>query len=202
MDHGSARPGPSDDQGMRQQFEAGFRAGRGTGEPATGAGDSRADSSSIVERVSAFLRRADVDAALRFLNARTRFRFTGVFQVEPPTLRNIRLVDRENPTLNVSGAVADLDIGYCGIACATLVPFQTADAREDPRLQSHPARNSMISYAGVPIRMANGVAWGTLCHYDVRPRLIPPDELSILLAAAPLFAAWVTQQITPRRATL
>ena len=156
---------------------------------------TRPDIVEIIARVSSFLEDGAIDSALRYLNARTRFRFTGIFQVEPPLLRNIRLVDRENPTLNLSGAVAKLDVGYCGIACATQAPFVTSDARHDQRLQSHPARESMISYAGVPIRMPSGLTWGTLCHYDLRPRLMPATELRILEAATPLFTAWIGQQI-------
>lgn len=39
-------------------------------------------------------------AALRFLNARTRFRYTGIYAIDPPTLRSIDLFDRENPSLH------------------------------------------------------------------------------------------------------
>ena len=146
-----------------------------------------------VAHVTALLAHARIDDALRFLNGRTRFRFTGIFEVDPPALRNIRLIDRENPGVNVSGAVATVDVGYCGIACSTGAPFVTANAGKDSRLRTHPARSSMMSYAGVPLRLASGVVWGTLCHYDVRPRLLPPSELSLLEAAAPRVAGWVAQ---------
>src|SRR5690349_7006368 len=39
--------------------------------------------------------------ALEFLNARTRYRFTGIYHAEPPLLRNLFLFDRENPSLHV-----------------------------------------------------------------------------------------------------
>ena len=149
----------------------------------------------ILARVRAFIEKSDVESALRYLNGRTRFRFTGIFQVEPPLLRNVRLFDRENPKLNVSGAVAQIDVGYCGIACEARAPFYTPDARHDERLGSHPARNSMISYAGVPLRMPSGIAWGTLCHYDTRPRLLPQTELPIMEAAVPYFVSWVEKNL-------
>ena len=133
-------------------------------------------------------------AALQLLNRRTRFRFTGLYRVEPLLLRNIHLFDRENPNLNVSGTVSPLTVGYCGIACATAAPFVTSDAREDHRLESHPARESMISYCGVPIRSRSGIPWGTLCHFDLRPRLAPPGEATHLETVAPIFAAWLTAE--------
>lgn len=153
----------------------------------------RSDIEDVVGRVRSLLGSATIEDALRYLNGRTRFRFTGIFQVDPPVLRNVRLIDRENPALNMSGAVSTLDIGYCGVACASGAPFVTADAREDARLQSHPARESMISYAGVPIRTAGGVTWGTLCHFDVRPRILSPGELPVLEALTPHIAAWLAR---------
>ena len=122
--------------------------------------------------------------ALRFLNARTRFRFTGIYRVEPPVLRNVHLFDRENPTLNVSGEVCPLEETYCAIVAGSQQPFCTRDARRDDRLTAHAARECVISYCGVPIRRDDGRVWGTLCHFDVRPRLLPRSELDVLEAVA------------------
>ena len=130
-------------------------------------------------------------AALAWLNARTRFRFTGLYRAEPPVLRNLYLIDRENPTLNVSGEVFPLDETYCAITCAQDAAFATADATRDVQLAAHPARSSVISYSGVPLRLADGRAWGTLCHFDLRPRLLPRAEASVLDAVTPVFVAWL-----------
>jgi GAF domain-containing protein len=127
-------------------------------------------------------------AALRFLNERTRFRFTGVYCAEPPLLRNLHLYDRENPTLNVSGAVTRLDETYCAIVCADDTPFATMNASVDERLTTHASRTSVLSYCGVPIRAETGCVWGTLCHFDVRPRLLSPSEIEVLTLVAPYFA--------------
>lgn len=146
---------------------------------------------SPIRVVAGALEAEDPIQALAILNARVRFRFTGVFRVDPPWLRNVVLFDRENPTLNVSGRVDPLDLGFCGVTCATNAPFSTSDARREPRLATHPARTSMLSYAGVPIRADGGLAWGTLCHYDARPRLVPPGELALLEDVALLFTGWL-----------
>jgi GAF domain-containing protein len=148
----------------------------------------------VVREVSARLDRDGALAALAWLNARTRFRFTGLYRADPPILRNLFLVDRENPTLNLSGAVCPLEQTYCAITYARDASFTTGDARRDPGLAAHPARRSIISYAGVPLRLAEGGTWGTLCHYDLRPRLLPPTELAHLDAVAPIFAAWLAKR--------
>lgn len=145
----------------------------------------------VVRSVSSALDAGDPIRAMALLNGRVRLRYTGVFQVDPPWLRNVCLFDRENPALNVSGGVSSVDIGYCGIACETNSPFATSDARRDSRLELHPARDSMLSYAGVPIRTASGIAWGTLCHFDSRPRLVPESEMIVLQAVVPSILEWL-----------
>jgi len=135
--------------------------------------------------LSAILRTSEVHTALAYLNARTRFRFTGIYRVDPPMLRNVHLFDRENPALNVSGKACPLDDTYCSITAGTDSPFTTSEAGVDPRLVLHAARDSVISYAGVPIR--------TLCHFDVRPRLIPAAEVPVLESVVAVFAAWIRE---------
>ena len=147
--------------------------------------------SAVMAQCAAEFHRSGVLAALEFLNGRTRFRYTGVYHAEPPILRNVHLFDRENPRLNVSGDVAQLDETYCGITRTTNAPFATSNALHDARLRTHAARESVLSYSGVPIRVDNLGPWGSLCHFDVRPRLLSPTELHILQAAAPLFARWL-----------
>lgn len=157
---------------------------------------SRGFARDVVHEVGSILARSGALRALQFLNARTRFRYTGIYRIEPPNLRNLYLTDRENPTLNVSGKVCPLDETYCGITCAQESPFSTPDARRDERLVAHPARESVLSYGGVPLRATTGRAWGTLCHFDLRPRLLPASELTVLQEAAPLFVEWLRRHGT------
>ena len=148
---------------------------------------------SVVTQCAAELQRSGVLAALAFLNERSRFRYTGVYHADPPVLRNVQLFDRENPRLNVSGEVLQLGETYCNITYETNAPVTIGDALRDPRLRAHAARERFLSYGGVPIRLNNGRPWGSLCHFDVRPRLLSPAELHILEAAAPLFARWLVE---------
>jgi GAF domain-containing protein len=152
-------------------------------------GSRRRDSLSDVDTEWAdVLARGGVVAVLRRLNERTRFRFTGVYRVEPPFLHNLYLFDRENPTVNVLGDVSRLDETYCAIVYDDGGPFETSDAPADERLRSHAARERVQSYCGVPIRHPSGLVCGTLCHYDVRPRLISRAELELLEQVASLLA--------------
>ena len=134
-----------------------------------------------------------LSAGLALLNQRARFRFTGVYRVVPPHLQNVSLYDRENPTLNVSGAVCALSDTFCSIVFEQRRSFHVDDAPGDGSLSTHPARESVQSYAGVPIRLPDGRILGTLCHFDGRPRILPPSELKLLEEVAPLLVSWLAR---------
>lgn len=137
------------------------------------------------------MRAGRVHDALAVLNERVRYRFTGLYHADPPVLRNVQLYDRENPSLDVGGGAVPLCETYCGITTASASPFTTPDAAGDPRLLEHPARGSVLSYLGVPVRDASGRVWGTLCHFDFRPRLTPAGEAALLERCARSIAAYI-----------
>lgn len=136
-------------------------------------------------------------AVLATLNARTRFRFTALYRVEAPVLRNIALFDRENPTLHAAGQCSALRDTYCNIVAANALALAVADAASDARLIAHPARDSVLSYIGVPVRDRAGRVAGTLCHWDTRPRLAPAGELLVLERVAELLASTVGPASAP-----
>ena len=144
--------------------------------------------SAVVAELESLLAREGVPAVIAHLNARTRYRYTGVYRVDPPYLRNVHLHDRENPKLRLSGDINTLRDTYCAITAAGGVPFAIDDAAVDARLAGHAARCTVLSYLGVPIRAADGGAWGTLCHFDARPRVTPSGELPVLEWAASAIA--------------
>jgi hypothetical protein len=157
-------------------------------------GDHRAAQPSWAEGVSGcatLLEAAGPARALAFLNARTRYRYTGLYRAAPPLLCNLCLYDRENPGLNCSGEVSLLDETYCAIVCAHAEPYSVNDGRGTAaeRAALAAGRQAVLSYCGVPIRSSSGTVLGTLCHFDVRPRLLPRDECDLLEAVAPLFLA-------------
>jgi GAF domain-containing protein len=190
LDEGDSSRGSSTDADRARPTPADSRAGSTSEWPAA----------AIVHAVEEALERDDIGAAIALLNARTRFRHTAVYRADPPHLHNIYLYDRENPTLNLSGATSPLEETYCSFVCTLGTPFVTPDAAADDRLVAHAARARVISYCGVPLRLANGRTWGTLCHFDVRPRLLPPMELEMLARVAPVIARWASGGGESRRA--
>lgn len=128
------------------------------------------------------LDRRGMHAALAFLNARVSHRFTGIYRIDDAVLRNVQLFDRENPSLEI-GADAPLRETYCSIVGETNRPFSSAEAGADERLRDHPARNSVISYCGVPIGSS-----GTLCHFDLVARPVPTEEIPVMEEAARIIA--------------
>lgn len=142
----------------------------------------------VFETVIEILETDGIRAALRFLNARAPHRFTGIYRPEPPVLRSLMLFDRENPTLQ-AGLDAPLRETYCSIVAETGAPFATADPAHDPRVSDHPAGAAVLSYSGVPLRDESGTTIGTLCHFDVVPRPIPDEELSLMERLTPLIVA-------------
>lgn len=124
------------------------------------------------------------------LNARTRYRYTGVYRVAPPVLENVGLFDRENPTLNVSGDIHLLEETYCNIVRETRKPFLIDDSHADARVAEHPARDRIVSYCGIPLHV-DGEIHGVLCHYDPRPRIAPPGEMEFLRSMEPELAAFL-----------
>ena len=164
--------------------------------PSTGPDAARVRADSMLVIRQAFetrLHREGLGAALGMLNRRTRFRFTGLYRVEASNLRNVALFDRENPGLSISGAVCALTDTYCSIVHERGRPFRVSDAPAEARLRTHPARDSIQSYAGVPVRLPGGRVLGTLCHFDGRPRIMPTSELAVLREVAPLLVTWLTR---------
>lgn len=140
------------------------------------------------------LTRDGVHAALGFANGRTRYRFTAVYRFEPPILRNLYGYDRENPSIRLSGSIHLLDATYCSVVRATEAPFATGDALADDRLVDHPARATIMSYVGVPIRSGSGQIAAVLCHHDTRPRLSPVGEVRVLEQIAPVLGRWLADR--------
>ncbi|MDB4906608.1 MAG: luxQ 8 [Gemmatimonadetes bacterium] len=153
-------------------------------------GSTSADPADLVREVQQQLEAGGLRRVLRYLNARTRHRFTGAYVFEPPMLRSVSLFDRENPDIMV-GELAPLDETYCSLVGARASAFRTDDAPRDERLALHPARQSIQAYCGAPLVNGEGACFGSLCHFDVRPRVVPVQEATTLLVVAPLVAAEV-----------
>lgn len=155
-----------------------------------------ATTAGIGEWLDATVRRFDeqllaegLRTALGYLNSRTRFRFTGAYRFAGPLLCSIEIFDRENPTLTLATEVP-METTYCSIIGGDEAAFVVDDAAKDDRVRAHPARAQYAAYCGVALRDVTGATFGTLCHFDPRPRIGSTAHLAVLERVAPIVAAY------------
>lgn len=134
------------------------------------------------------LHQTGLHGALRFLNARTPHRFTGLYRYDGPNLRNIALFDQFNPD-QVEGNDAPMENTFCSLVPESGGLLAFADARKDPRV-SHIA-TPVVSYCGVQLRDGQGEPFGTLCHFDMKPCETRTSDLQFLAMLAPMLQTQV-----------
>ncbi len=75
------------------------------------------------------------------------------------------------------------EISFCGHAISQREVYVVSDAASDPRFSENPLVTGepyIRFYAGHALRLTNGLAMGTLCIIDKKPRSFPDDELQAL----------------------
>ena len=133
------------------------------------------------------LQTAGLHGALAYLNARTPLRFTGVYAFHDQKVRCVSICDRENPDVRTAADERLVDT-YCWFIASSASPFVTQYAPADARLIDHPAQQSVVAFHGVPLVDSAGSCIGAICHWDVRPRVVPAEEVSVLYEAAHVLA--------------
>lgn len=136
-------------------------------------------------RFRAVLRGEGVRPALRFLNGHSAHRFTALFRFEGDTLRNLHLIDREDPSVERCPDLPVLE-SYCVFVRRERRAFQTEDSLTDPQVEGHPKQKQVRSYCGIPLFTEDGELFGTICHFDFDPVPYSAEEVDLLDAAAPL----------------
>lgn len=130
--------------------------------------------------------------ALRYLNARTPHRFTGVFRFDGDMLRNVALVDRWLPMVDRGGDVP-LEQAYCAHLQRTGEPLQVTDGHQDPRTPWM-KDSAVVSYCGAVIRDGRGQPWGALCHFDAASCDAKDSDMPLLTAAAALIFTGIERE--------
>lgn len=138
------------------------------------------------------LQRTGLHGALRFLNGRTPHRFTGVYRYDGPILRNVGLYDQFNPE-QPQGDDAPIENTFCSLLPGFGGALAFLDAAADPRV-AHVA-TPVVSYCGVQLRGGDGVALGTLCHFDLNPCQSRTSDLQFLEMLAPLLQRTVEETL-------
>lgn len=93
------------------------------------------------------------------------------------------------------------EVAFCAHAIAQTAPLIVPDATTDIRFMN----SALVTgsphirfYAGIPIHTAGGLAIGTLCAIDSKPRQLSSDEITILLD----LAAVVSKEVQMREAMM
>lgn len=128
-----------------------------------------------------------IGALLHYLNERTAYRYTGVFQFEGADVRNLFLHDRTNqeaPLLDRSPMPA------CPAARPPLAPIESLRLGRIPPLPQQPrdggAHSIAPGYCGHPIVVGTDRLFGSIAHFDPMPRELDSRELRLLEVAAGL----------------
>jgi diguanylate cyclase (GGDEF)-like protein len=99
----------------------------------------------------------------------------------------VSLIDRDRQWFKAKRGLAvdetARDISFCTHAIQAEAPFIVNNATLDKRFASNPLVTgdpNIRSYAGVPLKMADGYVVGTLCAIDTVARDFPASEIAIL----------------------
>ena len=122
--------------------------------------------------------------AMRWLNSQVSYRYSAIFAFQGDTLRNICLVDKEDPAIT---GCPDQPIteSYCTYIHRTQGHFNVERALQDPRVDGHPKQPSYQSYYGIPLFDLTGRMLGTVCHFDSDPVAVQGHVVDTLDDLAP-----------------
>jgi GAF domain-containing protein len=87
------------------------------------------------------------------------------------------------------------DISFCGHAILQSDVMVVPDAAADPRFADNPLVTSSPNirfYAGAPLALPSGLALGTLCIIDTKPRELNAVEISMLASLRDLLITELT----------
>jgi hypothetical protein len=126
-------------------------------------------------------------AAMRWVNDRVPYRYTAIFAFDGDTLRNICLVDKENPEITHCGDQLITE-SYCIYIYRSGEGFSVEKALLDSRVEGHPKRHSYQCYYGIPLISLDGKLRGTVCHFDISPVRVTENIVMTLDDLAPFIA--------------
>ncbi len=142
-------------------------------------------SHALDEQLAQFMSAFDkggLQGALQYLNARTTFRYTAIYRLDGQMMRNIALYDRQG---EAPASLSEVPLGdsFCQFVIKHK-GFATGNSADDERLAGHPYQGLMNSYYGLPLSRKPGTIYGTFCHFDADPMLIPDGEIPLLEAVS------------------
>jgi len=121
--------------------------------------------------------------ALDFLNTRTAYRFTFLYQYEPPSARRILVCDRDALYISGREQVPILQTHFEFLL--TEATFATENSMLDERCNLHPCARHFRGFCGIQLRHADGRLYGWLAHASPDPVAVPLNEAGFLQLIAP-----------------
>ena len=125
-----------------------------------------------------------LQAALRYLNRRTPYRYSGIYRLDGQVMHKVALYDRQGEYPEFLSAVP-LGDSFCQFVRRDQ-PFQTHDSAHDGRLAGHPYQGILNAYFGMALSRKPGTLYGTFCHFDTAPMALDEREIALLEAASGL----------------
>ena len=130
--------------------------------------------------------------ALARLNAASGCRYTSLLRIgEDNTLTSIWTYDRDRPKADPFPIGLPVHVSYCVLVHDSQAMAVIEDARRDPRVATHPKRDELARYIGVPLFRDDGSMFGTLCCYDSEPHAIDQTTRDAVAAAAKQIEPWL-----------
>ena len=140
--------------------------------------------SAVVSEFWSIVRTRGLHDGLRFLNARTPHRYTGIYRYDGDMLRNVYLYDQFSPSTRKGADVKMVD-AYCAIVGQRQAGVEFDDIHAEESIAVKPD-SPVVSHCGALITDDHGEPFGTLCHYDIKPSQARLSDMPILEAIAPL----------------
>jgi len=117
-----------------------------------------------LDQLNALVAEGRLSTALETLNLLSGCRFTAFFRFGESELRNLVIIDRQDPYASTMEALP-IDQTYCVFVQQSRDAFLVTDAAGDLRLDGHPKRPVVRTYVGFPVSTGDAL-FGTVCHFD------------------------------------
>ena len=124
-----------------------------------------------------------LDAGLHYLNHRVAHRFTAIFGLDGPSMRNIAFVDKNEEVMPELMTSIPFEDSFCQFVLRD-GQFRASKTGDDSRLDGHKFKGVLQSYTGLPLARSDGQLFGTLCHFDFAERQLHDAEFEFLQQVA------------------
>jgi hypothetical protein len=121
----------------------------------------------------------NVREALQLLNLQSRLRFTALYRLGPTHAENFLMVDRDDTRAPLMDDIPH-DATYCRLVEAMKGVLVMPNTLTDARVATHPSRELVQAYCGVPLLDDAGNVFGTLCQFDPLPSEIDVTTLELM----------------------